>query len=111
MASLVPCMACIFLTRFLASRLTAWEAAYRGLRLPRAVVERALHYHAAHYLPVAVMIFATVVGYQALIRLDPNFDRFAVRYLYTLCAEVILSAGYLFITYWKGMRNLMYANG
>jgi hypothetical protein len=101
----------LVITAAIAARLTAWEAAYRGLRLPRRVVQRALHYHSAHYLPVALLAFATVVGHQVLIQKYPNIDRYAVRYLYVLCAEVILAAAYLFITYWKGMRNLMYANG
>src|SRR3954469_10939031 len=101
----------LLITTALAARLTAWEAAYRGLRLPRRVVQRALHYHSAHYLPVAALAFLTVVGHQALIQKYPYIYRFAVRYLYVLCSEVILSAVYLFITYWKGMRNLMYANG
>ncbi len=103
--------ALLAITSALASRLTAWEAAYRGLRLPRPVVQRALHYHSAHYLPVALLAFLTVVGHQALIHRDLGIDRFAFRYLYILCAEVILAAGYLFSTYWTGMRNLMYANG
>ena len=101
----------LVITASVAARLTAWEAAYRGLRLPRHVVRRALHYHSAHYLPVALAAFLTVVGHQALIQKFPYIDRFAVRYLYVLCAEVILAATYLFVTYWKGMRNLMYANG
>ena len=33
-----------------------------------------------------------------------------ISYLYVLCAQVILSAIYLFLTYWTAMRNLMYAN-
>ncbi len=98
-------------TTAIASRLTAWEAAYRGLRLPRRVVQRALHYHSAHYLPVALLTLGTIWGYQVLIYKIPNIDQYAVRYLYVLCAEVIIAAAYLFITYWKGMRNLMYANG
>ena len=101
----------LVITASLAARLTAWEAAYRGLRLPRQVVQRALHYHSAHYLPVALLAFATVVGHQILITIAPSMDRYGFRYLYILCALVILSAGYLFSTYWKGMRNLMYANG
>jgi hypothetical protein len=101
----------LVITAHVAARLTAWEAAYRGLRLPRRVVQRALHYHSAHYLPVALLAFLTVVGHQLLIFKNPSLDRHAVRYLYVLCAEVIVAAGYLFSTYWKGMRNLMYANG
>ena len=99
------------MTTALATRLTAWEAAYRGLRLPRPVVKRALHFHAAHYLPVALLTFLTVWGYRVLIHRFPSMDPSGTRYAYALCAEVIVAAGYLFSTYWKGMRNLMYANG
>ena len=101
----------LVITAALAARLTAWEAAYRGLRLPHRVVQRALHYHSAHYLPVALAAFLTVVGHQVLIVKYPRIDPFGTRYPYTLCAEVILAAAYLFATYWIGMRNLMYANG
>jgi hypothetical protein len=103
--------ALLALTTSIASRLTAWEATYRGLRLPRPVVQRALHYHAAHYLPVALLTFLTVWGHKILIYKYPNLELHGDRYLYILCAEVILAAGYLFSTYWTGMRNLMYANG
>jgi len=101
----------LVITASVAARLTAWEAAYRGLRLPRRVVQRALHYHSAHYLPVALVAFLTVVVHQALIQKNFGLDPFAMQYIYVLCAEVILAAGYLFTTYWTGMRNLMYANG
>ena len=37
----------------LAARLTAWEARYRGIRLPLPVVRRAMNYHLASCLPVA----------------------------------------------------------
>jgi len=94
----------------LAGRLTAWEAAYRGLRLPYRAVLRGLHYHCAHYFPVALFAFVTVGGYQwALARnwlAAPSYEF----YLYLLCAEVLAGAAYLFKTYWIGMRNMMYAN-
>jgi hypothetical protein len=96
----------------LAAILTNWEATYRGLRLPYSIVLRGMYYHAAHYLPVAVVALAYVAGYQLLLRLyeqalprDNDMD-----YLYGLCALVVLSAVYLFVTYWTGMRNMMYAN-
>jgi hypothetical protein len=69
-----------------------------------------MHYHAAHYLPVAAVALATVVAYAALVAADPNNLRHATRYLWVLAAEVIVAAGYLFNTYWIGMRNIMYAN-
>ncbi|MGH7214838.1 MAG: hypothetical protein ACREIT_08745, partial [Tepidisphaeraceae bacterium] len=89
-----------------AARLTAWEAAYRGLRLPPRAVRRGLHFHAAHYLPVGLLFLGTVVGYEST-----RFGGMEVTtYLYILCAQVIVVAAYLFNTYWIGMRNMMYAN-
>jgi hypothetical protein len=99
----------ISLTIRIASRLTTWEAAYRGYRLPHPVVIRALYYHSAHLLPVALLGFFTCAGYDFLLGRMLSLTT-GVTYLYILCGEVILSAGYLFNTYWIGMRNLMYAN-
>ena len=99
----------LLLTR-LAARLTTWEAAYRGLRLPLSVVNRGLHYHAPHYLPVALATAVTVVGYQALLSQQLISGLYGVTYLLVLCAEVVMAAFYLFKTYWIAMRNMMYAN-
>ncbi len=99
----------ISLTIRIAARLTAWEAAYRGYRLPLPVVSRALYYHSAHLLPVALLGFCTCTTYAYLL-FHSLQSTTGVTYLYILCGEVILSAGYLFNTYWIGMRNLMYAN-
>lgn len=99
----------LVLTR-LAGWLTNWEASYRGLRLPLPVVRRALHYHAAHYLPVTFAAAVTVLGYQVLLALDVISGNTGANYLYLLCGEVVVFAGYLFSTYWTAMRNLMYAN-
>ena len=80
------------------------------MRLPRPIVRRAMRFHAASYLPVGVLAVVIVWGFRAamLNRLIPP-DR-AVWYLYTLCAAVILSAGYLFRMYWIAMKGMMYAN-
>ncbi len=97
------------------SRVAAWltnlEATYRGLRLPTAVVVRALDYHASHYLPVGLIAATTVVGYRLFLKLVPNAaDPYSMPYIYVLCGEVIVTAMYLFRTYWVAMSNLMYAN-
>lgn len=108
---LAPATFCfIWGTTTLAARLSAWEAAYRGLRLPTPVVLRALYYHAAHFLPVALLAFATVGINRLIVRFHPDFALQSVRYLLFLCVEVVAAAGYLFKTYWTGMRNTMYAN-
>jgi len=109
MLSLLTYVSLKAITR-LAAWLTAWEAAYRGLRLPYQVVLRGLDYHSAHYLPVALTAAATVGGYHSMIMLGWMSDLAAPRYLYILCTEVIFAAAYLFSTYWKGMRNMMFAN-
>lgn len=95
-------------TRF-AARLTAWEAAYRGYRLPYPVVLRGLYFHAAHYLPIGLLTLATLVASQILLVDYPSHFTYD-RYAYVLCAEVLAAAAYLFKTYWIGMRNMMYAN-
>jgi hypothetical protein len=95
----------------LAARLTTWEANYRGYRLPRSVVLRALYYHAAHILPVALLALVTCFGYYSFLRDRLTSQSIADSvYLWVLCGEVIVAAGYLFFTYWIGMRNSMYAN-
>jgi hypothetical protein len=104
----------MLLTAFIAARLTHWEASYRGLRLPLAVVRRALAYHAANYLPVALVAVITTTLFwtcreSAAERI--GVYRLQVTYLYTLSGEVILAAGFLFWRYWIAMRNLMFANG
>ncbi len=95
----------------LATRATQWEAAYRGLRLPLPVIQRAMHYHSAHYAPVALAAWITVAGYHGLVGLDVLSDLHGPRFLYILSAEVLLGAAYLFNTYWIAMRRLMWANG
>ncbi len=97
------------LTR-LAGRLTTWEGTYRGYRLPYPVVLRGLYYHSPHYLPVAAVTAATVVGFQLLLATGAVTFEAAPKYLIVLCVEVVVGAVYLFQTYWIGMRNMMYAN-
>jgi hypothetical protein len=94
----------------LAARLTNWEATYRGMRLPLPVVERGLHYHSAHYIPVALLACLTTVGYAISVSRGWISESHDTIYLYVLCGEVVLAAAYLFYTYWIAMRNLMFAN-
>jgi hypothetical protein len=111
LALAVPTFLFVVLMNLLAARLTHWEASYRGLRLTLRVVRRGLYFHAVHYLPVALVAAVTVLAYGSCVWhgwLDPV--RTTSYYLYTLCAEVVLAAVYLFKTYWTAMRNMMYAN-
>jgi hypothetical protein len=98
------------LTHRMAVTLTVWEAGYRGLRLPRTAVTRGMHYHAAHYEPVALAAAILVLGFQFALRhhlLGLSGD---LIYIGSLSGFVIVAAGYLFFTYWAIMRNLLYAN-
>jgi hypothetical protein len=113
-----PSLVILFLATFfmlwivtrVASWLTAWEARYRGLRMPRGAVLRAMYYHAAHYLPVALATLATVGAFDWRLKHDALAWRTGESYVVTLSVEVVIWAAYLFITYWAGMRNIMYAN-
>ena len=101
----------VVLVTWLVIRLTAWEAGYRGLRLPRGVVGRAMDYHAVHLLPPALLGLGTVLAYAAIERRAPmTAAELVMPYIYALAAEVIVAALYWFRTYWAAMRNLMYAN-
>jgi hypothetical protein len=100
----------LWATTWLAVRLTAWEANYRGIRLPLPVVMRCMYYHAAHYLPVGAAAAAIVLTYSTLYESRLLDVQTLTPYLYAICAAVIVAAVYLFNTYWIGMRNLMYAN-
>ena len=100
----------IWLVTRAAAKLTTIEGTYRGLRLPYPAVLRVLNYHTADYLPVALLALATTGGYWSLTRAGVLGYETLVTYLYVLSAEVVLSAGYLFNTYWRAMRATMYAN-
>ena len=98
------------ITHRIAVSLTVWEAAYRGVRMPRIAVTRGMQYHAAHYVPVGLAAALLVVVFQVALRhhfLGPWGD---LLYIGSLCGFVIVAAGYLFFTYWAIMRNLLYAN-
>jgi hypothetical protein len=100
----------IFALTKLATWLSAIEARYWGMRLPYSVVGRGLQFHTAHYLPVGSLAAMVVWGYQALLEARLADQRLDEIYLYTLCGVVVLSASYLFGTYWIAMRNMMFAN-
>ena len=94
----------------LAAWLTAWEAGWRGFRLPRQVVLRGMCYHAADLLPVALAILLIVIANRLLWTLGAlGYDALVI-YLIILSAAAVLGAVYLFWTYWIGMRNMLFAN-
>jgi hypothetical protein len=94
----------------LAAALTAWEAAYRGMRLPRPVVLRGLYYHTAHFLPVMIVGVLTIHIFALAPRNYVYHPHYANIFVGTLCVVAVLGAAYLFQTYWIGMRNMIYAN-
>ena len=94
-----------------AAKLTTLEGTYRGYRLPYPSVLRVLCFHSACYLPVALLGLATTTGYSLATSRGWLSADTLVTYLYALSAEVVLSAGYLFNTYWRAMRATMWANG
>lgn len=104
----------LLLSMLLLTRLATWlsviEARYWGMRLPYPVVARGLAFHNAHYLPVGLLAVAVVWGYRAMLSAQWADHRSDMWYLYALSAVVLVAAGYLFRTYWIGMRNMMHAN-
>lgn len=111
-ASLLCPVAFVTITgiRALAAFLSALESKYHGLRLPLPVVQRALHFHAAHLLPVAIITAALTTTYRVGTRVDLIPRTAEIPYLYLLSAWIVLAAGYLFWTYWMAMKAIMYAN-
>jgi len=97
----------------IAARLTNWEGTYRGYRLPLPVVKKCMAYHYVHYLPVALLVVVTTIVFlqarEGRVPILPAAQS-GVWYLYVVAGEVVLSAAYLFWTYWIAMRNVMYAN-
>jgi hypothetical protein len=106
----VAAFATLTVVTSIAARLTHWEATYRGLRMPLGVVRRGLRFHTAHFLPVAIICCIIIFGYALLMRYRLINSSHDLHYLYILSAAAIISCIYLFITYWIGMKNLMYAN-
>lgn len=97
-------------TSWAATRLTAFESKYHGLRLPLPVVSRLMNFHTACYLPVSLAAIAYIATTRSLIGLTILDPSFILNYLYILCSFVILAAAYLFWSYWIAMKNSMYAN-
>lgn len=101
----------------LAARLTAWEAGYRGLRLPASVVRRGMDYHTASLLPVVLALLFVVLGFRLTLALGLTDGYGAAGYLNALMIYLgvlgtacVAGAIYLFWTYWIGMKNMLHAN-
>ena len=94
----------------LATWLTAWEAGWRGFRLPRDVVLRGLCYHSAQLLPVGLVALGIVAIYRVLWATGTVGFESLAWYLAVFSAMASGGAVYLFWTYWLAMRNMLYAN-
>lgn len=108
MAVILP-FALAALTR-LATWLTYQESKWWGMRLPTPVVRRAMNFHAANYLPVAIVGFAITAGYRLLLATRVLSPSTGVPYLVVLCSAVVLSAFWLFESYVVAMRRIRLAN-
>jgi hypothetical protein len=104
---LVPALAWI---GTLASKLSAFEAGWWGMRLPLNAVRRAMDYHSAAYVPVAIGAFVIIWGYLLLRATDVLAIDTLPTYLYVLAGYVIVAAGYLFRMFVIAMTSIRWAN-
>lgn len=94
----------------LATWLTSKEGAFWGMRLPSHVVTRAMSFHAANYLPVALVALLVTGGYRVALLLGITNAASGVAYLITLSVLVVVSALWLFESYVIAMRRIRLAN-
>ena len=71
---------------------------------------RGMYFHSAHYIPVAIVVLITVIGYHRFVSFGWIDVTYGPYYVVLQGVEILLAAWYLFRTYWTAMRNLMYAN-
>lgn len=115
----LACAALIFLAFSLPllgwiTRLAVWltttESRFWGMRLPSRVVTRAMNFHAANYLLVAVVTVLVTAGFRLGLVTGLLSPVWGENYLWTLCAIVIASAFWLFESYVVAMRRIRLAN-
>jgi hypothetical protein len=103
-----------YITLALVTRLATWltskEGAFWGMRLPGAVVTRAMSFHAANYLPVALLALFITGGYRIALMMGWTDAASGVPYLVSLCILVIAAAFWLFESYVIAMRRIRLAN-
>ena len=98
-----------WLTR-LAVFLTTTESRFWGMRLPTRVVARAMNFHAANYLPIALATLFVTAGFRLGVVTSVLSPAQGVRYLVVLCSLVVISAFWLFESYVVAMRRIRLAN-
>jgi hypothetical protein len=94
----------------LAAKLASVEANWWGMRLPFASVRRAIDFHAASYVVVAIGANIVVVGYLLAVLSGYTDLTSLPAYLYTIAGYVVVSAAYLFWMFVTAMRAIRYAN-
>lgn len=94
----------------LAIWMTEKESKWWGMRLPRAMLVRAMNFHAANYLPVGLVAVVITVGFRILLELRLITLGDAVPYLMLLSVAVVVSAFWLFESFVIAMRRIRLAN-
>jgi hypothetical protein len=90
--------------------LTTLESGFWGFRLPKDRVQKALDYQIAQTLPAAIAILLAVVVHRVLLVAGVVDGSFSTTYLYTLSGVTVLAVLWVFNTYTKAMRAIMFAN-
>jgi hypothetical protein len=98
------------LTTMAAIWLASKESLYWGMRLPQAVVTRAMQFHAANYLPVSIVAGLITWGYQFLLAIEATTLLTATWYLGVLSSAVVVCAIWLFVGFVQAMRQIRFAN-
>lgn len=93
-----------------AIRLTTTESRFWGMRLPLPVVTRAMDFHAANYLPVAILAIVLTAGFRLALTLGWLTPLAGVPYLVALSVAVVVGAIWLFESFVIAMRRIRYAN-
>ena len=97
-----------------AERFVTWAATSRGDAAEPPGVRRALCFHAAHYVPVALVLAATAGAH--LLLLDAGYldwrswDSSTRVTRYVLAGEALLGAVYLYRAHRVAMRKMMYVS-
>jgi hypothetical protein len=94
----------------LVAYLSAAEGRYWGLRLPRGIVRRVLHYWTVHAAAASIVISFVPLAYLLMLVANPRAGLYFAEYLYVLSGAVVVAAMYLFRTYWIAMKSIMYGN-
>ena len=90
--------------------LTAAEGKFWGLRMPRGIVRRVIHYWTPHVALASVVMSFVPLAYLLMLASNNRAGLYMAEYLYVLSGMVVVAAIYLFKTYWVAMKAIMYGN-